>query len=155
MKPTPRHPNAAPATMPITLMDAAPFDRERARRRNWIIAAVIIAIIVAIGIYWYWPYYQARNTVNHFMTAIVKGNYQEAYAIWQADPKEYSMDSFMQDWGPSSPYGVIKTYTIQAVTEPPGGNASGLVVLVRINGIHTDARLWVQSSNQEMSFYQF
>ncbi|MGH9536041.1 MAG: hypothetical protein ACRD2E_14420 [Terriglobales bacterium] len=141
--------------MMLTLMDASPFDRARARRRNQIIVAVIIAVIIAVGIYWYWPYYRARQTVNHFMTAIVQGNYQEAYAIWQADPKEYSMDSFMQDWGPSSPYGVIKTYKIQDVTEPPGGNSSGLVVLVRVNGIHTDARLWVQSNNQEMSFYQF
>lgn len=141
--------------MPLTLMDASPFDRERARRRNWIILAVIIALIIAIGIYSYWPYYEARKTVNHFMTAIVRGNYQEAYAIWQADPAQYSMDSFMQDWGPGSPYGVIKTYKIQTVTEPPGGHSSGLVVLVRINGIHTDARLWVQNGNEEMSFYQF
>lgn len=141
--------------MPMTLMDASPFDRARARRRNWIILGVVLAGLIALGIHWYAPYYEARKTVNHFMTAIVQGNYQEAYAIWQANPKEYSMDSFMQDWGPSSPYGVIKTYKIQTVTVPPGGDASGMVVLVRINGIHTDARLWVQDSNHEMSFYQF
>lgn len=139
----------------MTLLDAAPFDRARARRRNTTILIVVIAVVVAIGVYWYWPYYQARRTVNSFFQALLRGNFQEAYYIWKPDPKAYSMDSFMQDWGPSSPWGKIKTYKIERVTEPPGGHSSGLVVLVRINGIHSDARLWVEKRSQEMSFYQF
>jgi hypothetical protein len=65
------------------------------------------------------------------------------------------MDYFMQDWGPGSRWGVIKNYKILDVLQPPGGNASGLVVIVRINGIHEDERLWVENKDHEMSFYQF
>lgn len=139
----------------MTLLDAAPYDRVRARRRNLIILIAVLVVIVAVSAYAYWPYYAARRTVNGFMSSIVKGNFQEAYFIWKPDPKAYSMDSFMQDWGPSSPWGRITSYQIEKVTEPPGGHSTGLVVLVRINGIHTDARLWVEKKSQEMSFYQF
>ncbi|HZT72291.1 MAG TPA: hypothetical protein VE996_01410 [Terriglobales bacterium] len=139
----------------MTLLDAAPFDRARARRRNLAILIAVLVVLAGVSLYLYWPYYQTRRTVNHFFDALVHGNFQEAYYIWQANPKSYSMDSFMKDWGPGSAWGRIRTYSIQKITEPPGGHSTGLVVLVRINGIHTDARLWVEKKSQEMSFYQF
>lgn len=139
----------------MTLLDAPTFNRQRAKRRNLIILIVVVAAICALGLSLYWPYYEARRTVNQFMTALVRGNFQEAYYIWKPNPRAYTMDSFMQDWGPGSPWGRIKAYRIQQVTAPPGGHSTGLVVLVRINGIHTDARLWVEDHSHIMSFYQF
>ena len=139
----------------MTLLNSTPFDKARARRRRNLVLGAIAILIVVIAVYAYWPYYMARRTVNQFMTAVVHKNFQMAYAIWKPDPKSYPMDYFMQDWGPGSRWGIIKSYNILDVLQPPGGHASGLVVIVRINGIHEDERLWVENKTHEMSFYQF
>jgi len=139
----------------MTLLDSTPFDKARARRRRNVLLGAAAVLILAIAVYLCWPYYMARRTVNQFMDALVRKNYQMAYAIWKPDPKSYPMDYFMQDWGPSSRWGIIKSYQVLDVLQPPGGNASGMVILVRINGIHDDARLWVENKTHEMSFYQF
>lgn len=140
----------------MTLLNAPPFDEARDRRRRTIgIIAVIVVVIAVIGVL-YWPRYIARHTVNRFMEALERKNFMEAYAIWQANPKLYPMDTFMGDWGPASKWGTIKTYSIDQLGPPPGGHASGLVALVEINGIPNDeARIWIQNGTHELSFYQF
>jgi hypothetical protein len=140
----------------MTLLDAPQYDAKRDRRRRILIVATAVVVVVGAALYLYWPHYQATRTVDRFFEALMNKNYQEAYAIWQADPKLYSMDAFMKDWGPQSKWGVITSFRIDQLGIPPGGHASGLVALVRINGIQSDeARLWVQNGTEEMSFYQF
>ena len=139
----------------MTLIDANPVDRSKERKRRilMIIAGLIIA--AAVALYFYWPYYMARRTVSNFMDALVHRNYQEAYALWHAKPRQYPMDQFMQDWGPSSQWGTIRTYSIQQVASP-SSDSSGLVVIVRINDIvGSEARIWVENKSHDMSFYQF
>jgi hypothetical protein len=140
----------------MTLIDASPVDRARERRRRTLLLVLVLVGIVVLLAYFYWPYYMARRTVNHFMDALVDHNYQLAYAIWHAKPREYPMDQFMQDWGPASEWGVIKKYHIQQVASPPGGESSGLVVVVRINDIvQQEARIWVEKKTHDLTFYQF
>ena len=140
----------------MTLLDAPTFDARRSRRRRVLGITVAIVIVVAIVGVLYWPRYTARHTVNHFFEALERQNYQEAYYIWKANPKLYSMDAFMADWGPSSRWGLIKSYRIEQLGPPPGGHASGLVALVEINGIQSDeAQIWIQGDTHEMSFYMF
>lgn len=140
----------------MTLLDAPEYNARRDRiRRNIVIAAIVIIILVVAG-FAYWPRYEARRTVDHFMSALIRKNYQEAYAIWQANPKLYPMDTFMQDWGPGSQWGIIKSYKIDQLGPPQGGHSSGLVALVEVNGIpNEDARIWIQNGTHELSFYQF
>ena len=138
----------------MTLLDAVPVDHQRLRRRRMLLAAIGLLLVVALAGYFYWPRYEARRTVTRFMDAILRHNYQMAYFIWQANPHEYSMDHFMQDWGPSSSWGTIQKYDIDGV-ESPGSNSSGLVVFVKINGRHDEARLWVERKTHELSFYGF
>lgn len=140
----------------MTLLNAPPFDERRAKRRRLLGIIVAVVIVVAIIGVLYWPRYSARRTVDRFFEAIEHKNFQEAYAIWQPDPKLYPMDAFMRDWGPSSRWGIITSFKIDELGPPPGGHASGLVALVIINGITSDeARIWVQNGTHELSFYQF
>ncbi len=138
----------------MTLLDATPVDYQRLRRRRLLLGGIALLVVLSLAGYLYWPRYVARRTVTHFMDAIQRHNYQMAYFIWQANPREYSMDRFMQDWGPSSSWGTIKTFSIDGV-ESPGSNSSGLVVFVKINGRHDEARLWVERKTHELSFYEF
>lgn len=137
----------------MTLLDAPQFDARRYRRRKIMgIAALVLAILV-MGGYLYWPRYVARRTVNHFFQELVKKNYQEAYYIWQANPKLYPMDTFMGDWGPGSKWGIIKTYRIDQLGPPPGGHSSGLVAVVEINGIASpEQQIWFENRTHELSF---
>lgn len=140
----------------MTLLDAPAYDARRAKRRKVLGIAIAIIVLVAIVGVLYWPRYTARRTVNRFFQELERKNYQEAYAIWKANPKLYPMDTFMQDWGPNSKWGTITSYSIDQLGLPPGGHASGLVALVEINGIASDeARIWIQNGTQELSFYQF
>ena len=140
----------------MTLLDSAPYNEQRDRWIRAITITVVAAIVIAGAGYLYYPHYMAQRTINEFMQALVDKNFQEAYAIWQADPKLYPMDAFMKDWGPDSQWGIIKTYSIRQLGPPPGGNSSGLVALVEINGIQSDeARIWIQNGSRLLSFYQF
>lgn len=142
----------------MTLLDAPQFNEQRDRIRRNIVIAGIVIILLAVGGFAYWPRYIARRTVDQFMNSLIDKNFQEAYAIWQANPRLYPMDTFMQDWGPGSKWGIIKTYKIVQLGPPQGGHSSGLVALVEVNGIaNTDtyARIWIQNGTHELSFYQF
>jgi hypothetical protein len=139
----------------MTLLDAPPFDAKRDRRRRILIIVAAVAVVVGAAVYLYWPHYEATRTVDRFFGALMDKNYQEAYAIWQADPKYYTMDVFMKDWGPQSQWGTIKSFRIVQLGLPPGGHASGLVALVQINGIQSEeARIWIENGSEVMSFYQ-
>ncbi|MGN6592058.1 MAG: hypothetical protein ACTHJX_04085 [Terriglobales bacterium] len=140
----------------MTLLDAPAYDAKKARRNRVLgIIAAVVVIVAVIGVL-YWPRYIARHTVDRFFDAIVAKNYQQAYYIWQANPKMYSMDAFMRDWGPSSEWGIIKTYHVDELGPPPGGHASGLVAIVTINDIQSrQARVWIQNGTHELSFYQY
>lgn len=140
----------------MTLLDAPVYDARRDRRRRILVITTAVVVVVGAALYLYWPRYVATRTVDRFFNALIDKNYQEAYAIWQADPKLYPMDAFMKDWGPASKWGRITKFRIEQLGLPPGGHASGLVALVRINGIQSDeARIWIQNGTQELSFYQF
>ncbi|MGH9466422.1 MAG: hypothetical protein ACRD1Y_03615 [Terriglobales bacterium] len=140
----------------MTLLDAPSYNFRRAHQRRVLGIVVAIVIIVAIIGVLYWPRYQARHTVDQFFNAIIRKNYQEAYAIWQPNPQLYPMDAFMKDWGPGSQWGIIKTFHIDELGPPPGGHASGLVALVTINGIVSNqARIWIQNGTHSLTFYQF
>ncbi|HEY8056050.1 MAG TPA: hypothetical protein VIE13_09080 [Terriglobales bacterium] len=140
----------------MTLLDAPAFDAKRARRNRVLGIIVAVVVVVAIVGVLYWPRYVARRTVDSFFDAVVAKNFQQAYFIWQANPKMYSMDAFMRDWGPSSEWGIINTYHIDDLGPPPGGHASGLVAIVTINHIQSrQARVWIQNGTHELSFYQY
>lgn len=137
----------------MSLLDAPPYDSRREKRRTITTIAVIVLVLLAVSGYLYWPRFMARRTVSHFMQELVKKNYQEAYYIWQADPKLYSMDAFMRDWGPGSRWGIIKTYQIEQLGPPPGGHSSGLVAVVEINGIASrEEPIWIENRTRELSF---
>ncbi|MGH9486450.1 MAG: hypothetical protein ACRD04_02520 [Terriglobales bacterium] len=139
----------------MTLLDAPAYNERRARLRRVLGIVVAIVAIVAVVSVLYWPRYEARATVDHFFNAIIAKNYQEAYAIWQANPQYYPMDAFMRDWGPDSEWGIITSYHISQLGLPPGGHANGLVALVTINGIQShQARIWIENGTRSLSFYQ-
>ena len=113
---------------------------------------LIVLIVVAVAI----SYFEFRNlpeehAVDHFMTALEEGNYQEAYKLWEPAPS-YQFPDFMHDWGPKGDYGKITTYKI-LYTESKG---SGLVIVtVQINNQTPPLDLVVTRKSKGLAYSPF
>jgi hypothetical protein len=109
-------------------------------------------------------FHAEKVTVHHFMEAVVDGNMQRAYQIWQP-AASYTFDDFVkQDWGPDGYYGPVKSYHIKKAEMPRGGSSSADITLEispyvpfpesdPIKASKTkEIELWVNLKNQSISF---
>jgi hypothetical protein len=134
--------------------------------RRYIITAVA-ALVLAFLFLWYWPgnlrFYKERRTVDHFMSAVVAGNLQEAYRIWKPSPS-YEFKDFLEDWGPHGYYGPMKTYELESTDSIKNSSSAAVVVAVSPDqpfpGDNDQAKqtrtqritLWVDPKDQSISF---
>ncbi|HET9743010.1 MAG TPA: hypothetical protein VFQ00_09675 [Terriglobales bacterium] len=143
----------------MTIFQAKEYDpRVDKRRRIYVISAlIIIAVLIYLG--YHFRNWREEQTVNHFFAAIEQKNYEKAYAIWNADPNwkqhpqkysGYNFGTFELDWGPTGEYGDIRSHHIRAAINPK--NASGVVVVVKINDRREPMALWVQKKDQSITF---
>jgi hypothetical protein len=131
--------------------------------------AAILAVVVLVGAFFYWQFrFRAeRRQVERFMDALVAGDYQGAYQIW-GPSSDYTFRDFLEDWGETTPRGRIRSYEIVSVGEPTrevtvsggpvlkmGGNSSGIVVVVRLNGTIEEVKIWVERKDLTLSFAPF
>lgn len=131
---------------------------------------LLLALLVGGAIYWQFRYYPEEKLVRQFMDALVAGDYQTAYRVWNAT-EAYSYQAFLEDWGETTSFGRIRSYDITDVRPTSGavlqvpkqgeqrgrnlrvtGRSSGVVVSVRINGIEPPVRLWVEMNPPRLAF---
>ncbi len=161
--------------MSTSILNPAPPDPKRERRKKAIIAAVVAGILLAGYIafdllafgYVKYPFrnWREERVVNGFFQALEQKTpegYERAYGIWMADPNwkqhpaahsRYKYGEFYLDWGPGGEYGLINSHQIDGTVNPKGG--SGVVVVVTVNGRAEKAHLWVEKSDKTMSFSPF
>ncbi len=152
----------------MTLFEAQPYDPARARRRRGRIIAIVAVVIVLSLLAWHFRYWREERQVDTFFDALQQQNFEKAYGVWMNDPDwkqhpdnyaRYPFSDFMKDWGLGGPWGIIKSYSIDGVAVPKGGNAgafvspSGVVVVVTVNErIGDKAHIWVEKSDKTLSF---
>jgi hypothetical protein len=143
----------------MTIFQAPTYDPRRARRRNAIIAGVVILVLIIAALAWVYRNYPEERVVQKFFTALENKNYEKAYGIWQADPNwkqhpqnypNYSFGDFYQDWGPGGEWGLIHSFRIDGSANPKSG--SGVVVVVTINDRKEQARIWVENKTKTLTF---
>ncbi len=153
----------------MTLFGAPVYDPAKARKK-WIRIFSIAAIVLLIGIIaWEFRYWPEEHQVNKFFDALQQQNFETAYGVWMNDPgwkghpqqyDRYPYRTFLQDWGPGSEWGVIKSHRIDFSDIPSGGNgspfikgSSGVVVVVTVNDRVADkAHIWVQKADKTLGF---
>jgi len=147
-----------PALM-STIFQAPPYDPIREGRRKRVVAILIIAGLLAVLIFFRfrnWPY---EHVVHNFFQALENQDYGKAYGIWMHDPdwkqhperyKNYPLDEFNRDWGPSGEWGLIKEFQIDGSVRPRNG--SGVVVQVTVNRRADKARIWVEKKDKTLTF---
>jgi len=131
--------------------------------------ALVLAVVVIVGAlgYWHFRFHAEQRQVERFLDALVAGDYPGAYQIWGPTP-DYTFPDFLQDWGETTPRGRIRSYEIVSVAEPTrevtvsggptlkmGGNSSGVVVTVRLNGTTDEVKIWVERKDKTLSFAPF
>lgn len=136
--------------------------------------AVVLAVLAVVGglLYWQFRFYPEKKQVERFMDALVAGDYQAAYRLWKPAPT-YRYQDFLEDWGETTPRGRVRSYEIVGVepaasalvavpqgggnrrTLQVGGDSSGVIVSVRINGQEPPERIWVERKDKSLSFPPF
>jgi len=141
----------------MTLMDAQQFDEARARRRRNLIIAGVIAALILTWVVYHLRNYPERRTADKFFAALQHQDIESAYGIWQQDaawkqhPDKYSKytnGDFSQDWGPSSAWGTIKSYSIDCSYS----SGSGVIVQATVNHRNQHAYVWVDKSDKTLHF---
>jgi hypothetical protein len=141
----------------MTLMDAQQYDESRdRRRRNLIIVAVFVALILAwVG--YHLRNYPERHVVDKFFSALQRQDLESAYALWLADPNwkqhpskysNYTLGEFSQDWSPSGEWGILKSYKVDCSYS----SGSGVIVEVTPNQRAEHANIWVDKSDKSLHF---
>ena len=147
----------------MTLFEAPTYDPRRARRRNFLIAGVIVFILIVATVAWLYRNYPEERVVQKFFTALQNKDYEKAYGLWQADPTwkqhpqnpNYTFGDFYQDWGPGGEWGLIHSFHIDGSATPKDGG-SGVVVVVTVNDRkEKKARMWVENKTKTITFSPF
>jgi hypothetical protein len=147
----------------MALMDAKEYDPGPAKRR-WkligIAAVILIVALIAWRIFRFWP---EEHVINKFFQAIEAKNFEEAYAVYNADPdwkqhpdkyKGYTLNQFVLDWGPSGDYGPITDYHVDCSLELPtkdSGAPSGIIVVVTVNHRAQPQSMWVEKKSKTIT----
>jgi hypothetical protein len=83
-------------------------DARRERMIKQVVAGVIIAAVVGLGIFFFFRNRAEENVANRFLAALRDKNYQAGYAMWGCTPQTpcayYSPEKFTEDWGPAGTY---------------------------------------------------
>jgi len=143
----------------MTLLDAKQYDPARDRRRR---VAIIISILIGLVCAWlayHYRDYPERHIAAEFFQDLQEQDYAAAYGIWFHDPdwkqhpqkySSYAFNDFYRDWGPGGEWGLIKSQSVDCSLSP--GDGTGVIVEVTVNYRAEHPYLWVQKSDQTLSF---
>jgi len=139
-------------------------EEPKSKALRYVISGVALAAMIAGALWYFLRFAPEKRTVERFMNAVVAGDSQEAYKIWRPNPS-FTYQDFLAFWGPKGYYSPIKSFRIESAEVPPKGG-SGVVVVVELSayspfpkpeesvkfGQNQEARLWVERSDQSLSF---
>jgi hypothetical protein len=134
------------------LFDSEP-PKPRTGIRKYIPLPLLIILIVAAIVIAYFELHNLpeEHAVEHFFASLEKGNYQEAYKLWEPAPS-YAFQDFMHDWGPKGDYGKITQFKILD-TESKGSDL--VIVTVQINNQSPPLDLVVTRQSKGLAYSPF
>jgi hypothetical protein len=81
-------------------------EARRGRMVKWTALAVLLVVVAGSLTYLAFRSYPANKKVELFLADLRKRDYQSAYRLWgctESSPcREYSLEKFLEDWGPKS-----------------------------------------------------
>ncbi|MCC7175499.1 MAG: hypothetical protein IT159_09915 [Bryobacterales bacterium] len=124
-------------------------------RRLKVVFSVALALAVAGGsLYFFLRNYHETRQAELFLNLLKQKDYTAAYALWGCTPStpcpHYSMDSFMQDWGPESGHADLSKLQITKVK----GCSTGVIIEANFGGGVIE-HLWVDRASRQVGYAPF
>lgn len=118
---------------------------------------VYSAFAALIGYCFYWLFFRnwvEERQVREFLTAVQEQRFDEGYEFWDCSVEEpcrdYLYEEFLDDWGPESPLGAIRSFELgRSYTQP-----TGAIIELTING-EKQPNIWVEGSTKVISFFPY
>src|SRR5262249_2795919 len=107
----------------MTLLDASDI-KPPSKTRRYVITAIALVVVVALGGWYFFRYARETHTVVRFMDAVAAANFDEAYRIWKPSGS-YTYQDFLGDWSEQGYYGPVRSYHVGSADEP--NNSSGVI----------------------------
>lgn len=133
-------------------------DRTREKAVRWIL--IVIAAVAALWVVdWTLTTYgtfnlrdiREQHRAHQFFHLLSEKQYEAAYRMWGCDParpcRDYSLQKFMEDWGPKSPASDVSKEHVNAVRHCKTG-----IIEVIDFGAGDPLNLWVESKDMTLSF---
>ena len=145
----------------MTLLDPPPVTSHKSR--VWMITGIVLAMALAVALYFTFRYYPEKKATREFFDALVGGDTNRAYGIWKPT-QSYRMSDFVADWGPTGYYGPVKSYKIMGAKSPRQSNTVEVNVAISPYAplpAETDAEkstktrvvtLWISPDDKSFSF---
>ncbi len=124
-------------------------------RRETIHKALLLALLISVVggglLYFLFKNFFEERQVRQFLSRLQESHYAEAYEKWGCTVEEpcpnYTYEDFLEDWGPDSPLGTVKSFDLGRSTELE----TGVIVEIEING-KPQPELWVEKETKIVGF---
>ena len=137
--------------MPGYLAQYGEGEEQRERIIRWIVISAVVLSVTGGILYFFLKNYKQENQARTFFNLLEKHDYQGAYATWgctEAAPcRDYSFNSFMEDWGPKSSHADVSSYSIRKSRSCGSG-----VILTVDFGPNKQEKLWVERRDLTIGF---
>ena len=117
---------------------------------RYLLLALAVLFLGSLLGFIFWNYGEER-AVARFLTTLERGDYREAYRLWQPSPS-YSYADFLRDWGEKGDYGRIRQFRI--INSKSKGSKT-VVVKVRINDVDPPLELAVDRESKGLAYWIF
>lgn len=123
--------------------------REKLKKR--IGAALLLACVLGVAAYFTFRDWSEKKQVDRFFALLRAGDYKAAYELWgctEANPcRDYSFESFLEDWGPSGVHGNPDAFEVVKTRHC----STGIIRTLRYQG-KEEIHLYVNRADRVLSF---
>ena len=131
------------------LLDAKPA-KPPVKIGRYLLLGVVVLFLGTLFCFIFWNYAE-EHAVSRFLTTLERGDYPEAYRLWQPSPS-YSYEDFLRDWGEKGDYGRIRHFRV--IRSKSKGSRT-VVVKVKINEVDPPLEIAVDRQTKGLSYWIF
>lgn len=126
-------------------------EEQRGRWIRRVVLASLLLLAVGLTLFLLLRNYREVRQAKRFFELLGKKDYAAAYALWgctvESPCRHYTMEKFMEDWGPSSPHADASQVKIVHTK----GCTDGVILEVQFGSSPPDY-LWVERSTRNLGF---
>jgi hypothetical protein len=140
--------------MPGYLDNYGVSETRRAKKIWRWVGATLASALLIFGVYAFWHDFREKRQVSRFIELLGARDYPAAYRLWGCDPakpcRAYSMQKFLEDWGPQSPHANIAAAHVRRSRSCDQG-----VIQILVFPSGEEIPLYVDRAERQLAFSPF